>query len=636
MSTSNGKSAPLTGVHEGTPTAEFDAVGASILDAREMIIPVDSTAQRVKDMQKLREVKNRPRSLKMQMRFIRVVVYAALLFFRLVWWHIILAKFAPETVKKGSIKRWRKYARGFRGLAIEYGGVMIKLGQFISTRSDILPQEIIDELASLRDEVPSIPTARIRAIIEEDLGAIPQHFSHFDEKPIAAASLGQVHRARLHNGDKVVIKVQRPNIAEICYTDLAALDVVARIAMKFKFVSRRMDAVELSLEFGRVLIEELSYTQEAENAVRFAQMFKDDQGVYIPAIYRELTTERIIVIEDVTTIKLDDYAALEAAGISRKAVAKRLMDTYMQQIFEERFFHADPHPGNLFIYPLPEDAPNAHLQDADGGAPFYLIFIDFGMIGTLTEQIVNGLIGTLGAVISRDPKKMIQSYSDLGVLLPDTDTERLEEATRAVFDQVWGLSLSQMSSVSFESAAKIGSEFGDLLFSMPFQVPQDFIYLGRTVGILSGLCTSLDPSLNPWSAMQPYTQKMIAQQAARSNAAGLSPVLQNILSGNAPQALLSIGQSVIGRALNPTAKSEGILTRIESGEIKLRVEPSAAYQRQLSRMEAQARRTTRAVIFGGVLITSSIFFTSGETVLGVIGFGVSGFVFLRMFFTSDY
>jgi predicted unusual protein kinase regulating ubiquinone biosynthesis (AarF/ABC1/UbiB family) len=401
-----------------------------------------------------------------------------------------------------------------------------------------------------------------------------------------------------------------------------------------------MDAVALSREFGRVLLEELSYTHEAENAARFARMFKDDHGVYIPAVYTALTTERVIVIEDVTTIKLDDYAALEAAGISRAAVAKRLMNTYLKQIFEDRVFHADPHPGNLFVYPLPDDAENAHLQDAGDGRPFYLIFIDFGMAGTLTPQIVSGLIGTLQGVITRDAKKLIASYGELGFLLPGTDTERLEQATKAVFDQVWGLSMSQMSSMSFDSMAKIGDEFSDLLFTMPFQVPQDFIYLGRTVSILSGLCTSLDPDFNPWSEMQPYTQKMILGQnstiipLASSILSGV-PILQTLFSGNAGAALLNIGQSVLQRAINPNGRADSVLARLESGELKLKVEPSANYQRQLVRIETQGRKTSRAVVFGAVLITSAIFYTSGETTLGVIGFVLAGIGYLRVMFTSE-
>ncbi|MBE2271603.1 MAG: AarF/ABC1/UbiB kinase family protein, partial [Anaerolinea sp.] len=477
---------------------------------------------------------------------------------------------------------------------------------------------------------------KIREIIEKELGALPTRFSQFDDIPVAAASLGQVHRARLHNGDRVVVKVQRPGIAEICHTDLAAMNVVAHIAMRFRFISRRMDAVALIQEFGRVLLEELSYKHEAQNAIRFTQMFKDDLGVYIPTVYTEHSTDCVITIEDVTTIKLDDYEALEAAGISRKAVASRLMQTYLKQIFEERFFHADPHPGNLFVYPLPEDSETALAQDWDGGKPFYLIFIDFGMIGTLTQQIVNGLVGTMAAVVTRDSKKLIQSYSELGFLLPGADTDRLEEATRAVFDQVWGLTMEQMSSVNFDDMAAIGKEFSDLLFSMPFQVPQDFIYLGRTVGILSGLCTSLDPSFNPWSEMQPYTQKLITGRYGSPGGEQPlfgSPILQSLFGGNGGSALLGIGQTLIGRALAP--QSSTVLARLESGELKLRVEAASGLQQQLTRIEGQGKKTSRAVIFGAFMVTSTLFYVNGDIALAVIGYVVSGVSFVVLMFTGE-
>jgi predicted unusual protein kinase regulating ubiquinone biosynthesis (AarF/ABC1/UbiB family) len=599
---------------------------------------VGTEAERAREREQVRQVtRKRPRTLRMQYRFVRVVLYFGWLFVRLVFWHLLVQRYAPRYVERGNLKRWRGYARSFRYFAVDMGGLMIKAGQFVSTRSDILPPEVTKELAVLRDEVPGVPVSKIRTIIEEDLGDIPTRFSQFDETAVAAASLGQVHRARLHNGERVVVKVLRPGIVEICHTDLAAMNVVARAAMHFRFISRRMDAVALIGEFGRVLLEELSYKHEARNAARFAEMFKHDLGVYIPKIYAEHSTDRVLTMEDVTTIKLDDYAALETAGISRKAVAKRLMDTYLRQVFDERFFHADPHPGNLFVYPLPETSLNGDYEHLDygGGKPFYLIFIDFGMTGSLTPQIADGLIGTLTAVITRDSHRMIQSYAQLGFLLPGTDTDRLEEATRTVFDEVWGLTMEQMTDISYDRMAELGKEFNDLLFSMPFQVPQDFIYLGRTVGILGGLCTSLDPTFNPWSEMQPYTQKLMT---ARSGPLGDSPIgavlglplLQDLFSGNGAKALLNVGQALLGRSSN-----NNVLQRIESGDLKLRVEPSSSFQRQLTRIEGQERKTTRAVIFGSLLIAATLLYVNGDVAPAVVGYVLAGVSYLGVIMSGE-
>jgi predicted unusual protein kinase regulating ubiquinone biosynthesis (AarF/ABC1/UbiB family) len=387
------------------------------------------------------------------------------------------------------------------------------------------------ELAGLQDEIPAVDFKKIEKVLIAELGEdYESHFTWLRQEPIAAASLGQVHRAKLANGDRVVVKVQRPGIVRIVDTDLASMLLISRVAMRFKFISRRANAVEITQEFGRVLWEEVSYRKEAVNAQRFARMFQNDMNIYIPMVYEELSTDRLLVMEDVTSIKINDYERLEAAGISRNEIANRLMDSYLRQVFDSRFFHADPHPGNLFIYPLPVEDENADFGPK--GRPFYLIYIDFGMTSTLTPQVIDGLVSTLIAVINRDAKGLIMSYKELDLLLPSADLDRLESATKAAFDQVWGMDMQDLTNVDYEVMEQLGEEFNDLLFDMPFQMPQNFIYLARTMGILSGMCTSLDPRFNPWSALQPFTEKMMRMRASDGASVG-GTLIENIFgSGN--------------------------------------------------------------------------------------------------------
>ncbi len=565
----------------------------------------------------------RPGSIRMQVRFVRGLFYAASLFVRLLFWQVYVRRYLPGYVDATNLKRWIRWARGFRRFAISMGGVYIKLGQFISTRVDALPEEIVRELESLQDEVPTLPFKRIKRQVEQELGPIESRFLSFNEEPIAAASLGQAHRARLLSGERVVVKVLRPGIRQTCYTDLATLNIVARIAARFGFISRRADPVALGDEFGRVLLEELSYDHETHNGLRFYEMYRNDLGVYIPDIYSEHSTDRVLTLEDVTAIKINDYAALEAAGISRKEVAERLMDTYLKQIFEHFFFHADPHPGNLFVYPLPVPDPSLYLRQG-GGRPFYLIFIDFGMTGTLTREIADGMVNTLAAVIARDPDKLINSYVKLGFVLPGADLTRIKQAAKAAFDEVWGMSMTEIRDMDYERATNLANEFGDLINSMPFYLPQDFIYLGRTVSILSGMSTSLDPNFNPWHELEPYAQRLAAAgfgvdvDLSTGELNGTS-IIQSLFNGNGGQAIINVVKEV-NRRTAPINPSMQILEALRSGEVHVVAEPSMAYKAQLRKLEYQDKRMTRALLFGTVLIASAVFYTGGEPALAGIGF----------------
>jgi predicted unusual protein kinase regulating ubiquinone biosynthesis (AarF/ABC1/UbiB family) len=555
-------------------------------------------------------------------RYNRIVIFFGMLFARTLLWEVVLRRvLGNRFVARRRPNRYRTDSRGFRRLAVEMGGVLIKLGQFVSSRVDVLPPEITEELEGLQDQVPVVDFGYIKTTIERELGPIEERFVWLNAEPVAAASFGQVHRAQLPNGDRVVIKVQRPAINNIVHTDLAALSVVARLSMRFGFIARRANVPELLEEFSRVLWEELDYLAEADHALTFASMFRNDPGIYVPAVYLDYTTALVLTLEDVTSIKLNDYAAIEQAGVDRREVASRLLACYLHQIFDMRFFHADPHPGNLFVYPLPLD------KASENGAtptkrPFYLIFIDFGMVGRLTPQLQEGLRETLIAVATQDAKALVASYNKLGVLLPGTDTKRVEDATRAVFDKVWGLNMTEMANMPFEEMTALAKEFSDLLLSMPFQMPQDFIYLSRAVGILSGMCTGLDPTFDPWREMQPFTQTLLDSSSARTKSA------VGGLTASDPRAALGITSQLVRefglRLYKLPALADNVLTRAERGDLQVRMTPDESLKKQITRIETATSQIAIGVIFGTLTLASTLLYVNHEQGLGFAGYVLSG------------
>jgi len=536
-------------------------------------------------------------------RYQRTLWFAAWLFARVMAWEVVLRQVLGEgVVGRGRPARLSHWSREFRQMAVAMGGVMIKLGQFISSRVDLLPPEVLVELATLQDEVPTVPFRHIRQRLETELGPLDQQFATFDELPVAAASLGQVHRARLPDGDQVVVKVLRPGIHSLVATDLKALGVVAGWAMKLPFIRRRADVPALLDEFSRVLWDELDYRQEAQHAARFQAMFAANRGVYIPRVYPNRSTGCVLTLEDVSAIKLTDYTAIDAAGVDRRDVARRLINTYLQMVFIERFFHADPHPGNLFVYPLPPDAPPGSGQHRDGkalfGRPFYLVFVDFGMVGHLTPQITDSLHETLLALTTRDAHRLVHSYARLGVLLPGADLDRIEAAARAAFDRVWGLNMAQISSMPLSEATGLAREFKDLLFSLPFQVPQDLLYLARAVTMLTGMATGLDPDYDPWREILPFATQILSEPGAIAAAPGTS--------------LRETGIDLLRRAAQFPLLAEDVLRRVDRGELLIRAAPSADLDRRLAALERAQQQTLGAVIAGALLISTSILYVAAR------------------------
>jgi len=529
-------------------------------------------------------------------RYRRILWFFALILLNMVWWEIILPKIGLRRLaRKGRAERFRRVARNFRELAVQMGGVMIKVGQFLSSRLDVLPREITDELAGLQDEVQPESLANIRTVAEAEFKAtLEDKFCYFEETPMAAASIGQVHRARLcpvpgqTEPPPVVVKIQRPHIEEIVDIDLKAIRVVGGWLKFYRPISKRANVPALIEEFSRVLHEEIDYVNEGKNAEKFAANFAESPGVQVPSVYWEFTTRRVLTLQDVQTIKITDYASIESAGIDRAEVAERLSATYLKQIFEDRFFHADPHPGNLFVLP-------SGVKMEGEKRAWRLVFVDFGMTGQVPDNLYEGLRELLIALGTRDSARVIKAYQEMDVLLPGTDLDLLQKATGRIFRVFWGKSTPQMMEMHKEEAQKFLDEFGDLLYEMPFQIPENLILLGRCLGILSGMCSGLDPEFNVWSSISPYATKLIQGE-----------------KGTGWQTWLKEAGVIFTSLLSLPRKSKSVLDIIEQGELEVRI-PSITHQ--ITRLERALRKLVGAIIFASFLLVSGQLFLAGQVYL---------------------
>ena len=532
------------------------------------------------------------------------------------WWFELLLPRIGLTglAARGRTRRWRRMARNFSGLATELGGLMIKVGQFLSSRLDVLPPEVTRELEGLQDSVRPEDFADIRLLAESELGMpLERAYASFESTPLAAASLGQAHRARLTpeaaidaGFTDVVVKIQRPGIDAIVDIDLSALRKVAARLNRVKLVSRRVDLPALAEEFAATSREEVDYLHEAAGAERFAEQFDGDARVRVPRIAWERTTRRALTLQDVSAIKINDLDALRAAGIDPSAVAVEFANVMFDQLFVAGFFHGDAHPGNIFVTPVTR-------TEGDDSRDWVLTFVDFGMMGEIPDTLRRNLQGFLIAVASRDGRRLVTSMRELGVLLPNADTRDLERTMSALFARFGGVAFTDLQDVDPRELRAFANEFGETIRVLPFQLPENFLLVIRAVSLISGLCSTLDPEFNIWNAVEPYADQLLRDE-----------------QGGVVRAFANEAVSTVGIAARLPRRLDGLITRFEDGEVAIE---TPRLDRQIRQLERTAGRMVSAILFFG-LIVAGVLLRSTDIVLGTVLMAVSVLPLLHAMFAG--
>ncbi|HZS78564.1 MAG TPA: AarF/ABC1/UbiB kinase family protein [Ktedonobacteraceae bacterium] len=475
----------------------------------------------------------------------------------------------------------------FRHTAVKLGVLMIKLGQFLSSRADLLPERALEVLSALQDEVPPESFDHVVSVIESELGKpVEQVFSVVERKAAAAASLGQVHKAVLvATGEEVAVKVQRPHIEQLVRSDLSTIKFVIWIINRLVDTREFIDLMGVYREFKRTIYEEIDYVTEAANARRFKEMFKDDPAIYIPRVYEEYTTRRVLVLEWINGIKINDYAALDAAGIDKLEVAKRTVRAYFHQFFEAGFFHADPHPGNIFIKKGPPEV-----------GPI-IEFVDFGMVGSLTRSMKKALRDLFVSFVLRDSRALVDALRRLGFIGEGANLVAIERGLSMMLDQYYGMTLGEARQLDIP---EVGEDVGRLLYGQPFHIPAQFAFTGRAVSTLVGVATGLAPEFNFVDVATPYARRFL-----NINAQGARQTVEQLVRQltEAGTILMRLPREV-----------EQLVSKIDAGQIEVKADLGLPHARGRGRRSrgvgegigGMASTVAFAVsLGGGILLTNA-------------------------------
>jgi ubiquinone biosynthesis protein len=373
----------------------------------------------------------------------------------------------------------------------ELGPTFVKFGQLLSTRPDIVPPDIVAELQKLQDDVRPIPFADVRRVIEEDLGlTIEQAFLEFDEQPTAAASIGQVHHALLPNGERVAVKVQRPNAPRQIESDIALLFQAARLAKERVRALDFIDAEQVVDEFARSIRSELDYRAEARNAEIFRRNFSGEADVKIPRVYWTYTRRRVLVLELLDGTQLADLDVSALNQEERREIAYRIAETWMTMIFRHGFFHGDPHPANIFVL--------------DGGAAVGLV--DFGQVGKLSDEDMSRLTGLFIDAANERVEALPRRLAELGVRFPRDREEEFADDLRDVYYRYYGVSLAEIDPL------QVIREAFEVIYRMNLRLPTRFVLLDKAIATLASVGIELYPDFNVFEVAKPYARNLMIER----------------------------------------------------------------------------------------------------------------------------
>jgi predicted unusual protein kinase regulating ubiquinone biosynthesis (AarF/ABC1/UbiB family) len=474
------------------------------------------------------------------------------------------------TPEKQAIRR-RKQASWIRETFLELGPTFIKLGQLFSTRADLFPIEYVEELSQLQDRVPAFSYEIAERLIEKEFSkSIPELFSSFDPIPLAAASLGQVHKAQLHSGEEVVVKVQRPGLKKLFSIDLRILKGIAQYFQRHPEWGPGRDWLGIYEECCRILYEEIDYLNEGRNADTFRRNFREFDWANIPRVFWRYTSKRILTLEYMPGIKISNYEALEAAGIERKVVAQLGAQAYLHQLLNNGFFHADPHPGNLAV-------------NSDGS----LIFYDFGMMGQIAPLTRERLMTTFMGIAQRDANQVMLSLVELGALATVPDMGPVRRSIQYMLDNFMDKPFET------QSISQISDDLYDIAYNQPFRFPATFTFVMRAFSTLEGVGKGLDPEFNFMEVAKPFAAELMTN--------GNSTRDSNGLLGELGRQAAQVGSTAFGLP----RRLEDTLDKLEQGDLRLRVR-SIETDRALRRLSNVNMGTNYVLLVGTFTVSATI------------------------------